>query len=272
MLAGLFRNKKMQPWEIPALPGESAADHKERKRQTYFNDQRENNLEWFKRMDFQLDVTGMRVLDLGCGHGALSISFAERGSAEVVGIDLDDDRIDFANRNLAANFPELAGRVQFRCEDVLRMSEQFDLIVSKDAFEHIDDLGGVIGHLHSMLKPGGYLAPGFSPLFFSPFGDHARYELSVPWAHAILPERFLVWWLNQRTGKGVSNSMDLGLNRLTPAEFRAIFENSGSWEDVAIQYNRGDNRLFAVFNALRRVEPVEKFFTTSIYAVARKAR
>ena len=46
--------------------------------------------------------------------------------------------------------------------------------------------------------------------------------------------------------------MDLGLNRLTPAEFRAIFENSGSWEDVAIQYNRGDNRLFAVFNALRR--------------------
>ena len=188
MLAGLFRNKKMQPWEIPALPGESAADHKERKRQTYFNDQRENNLEWFKRMDFQLDVTGMRVLDLGCGHGALSVSFAERGAAEVVGIDLDDDRIDFANRNLAANFPELAGRVQFRCEDVLRMSEQFDLIVSKDAFEHIDDLGGVIGHLHSMLKPGGYLAPGFSPLFFSPFGDHARYELSVPWAH-VLPER-----------------------------------------------------------------------------------
>ena len=65
--------------------------------------------------------------------------------------------------------------------------------------------------------------------------------------------------------------MDLGLNRLTPAEFRAIFENSGSWR-CRHPVQPGDNRLFAVFNALRRVEPVEKFFTTSIYAVARKAR
>lgn len=272
MLAGLFRKTKMQPWEIPALPGESAADHKERKRQTYFDDQRENNLEWFKRMDFQVDVEGMRVLDLGCGHGALSVSFAERGAKEVVGIDLDDDRIDFANRNLAANFPELSGRVQFRCEDVLGMVDQFDLIVSKDAFEHIDDLSGVIRHLHSLLKPGGHLAPGFSPLFFSPFGDHARYELSVPWAHAVLPERLLVWWLNQRTGKDVGTSMDLGLNKLTPAEFRAIFEDGDLWEEISIHYNRGDNRLFSVFNALRRLQPVEKFFTTSIYAVATKAR
>ncbi len=272
MLAGLFRKTKMQPWEIPSLPGESPAAHKERKRQTYFDDQRENNREWFKRMNFQIDVEGMRVLDLGCGHGALSVSFAELGAAEVVGIDLDDDRIDFANRNLAKNFPELTDRVQFRCEDVLELQDQFDLIVSKDAFEHIDDLSGVIRHLHSLLKPGGYLAPGFSPLFFSPFGDHARFELSVPWAHAVLPERMLVWWLNQRTDKGVNNSMDLGLNRLTPAQFRQIFDGEGAWDEVLIQYNRGDNPLFTVFNALRRVPPVEKFFTTSIYAVARKAR
>lgn len=254
------------------MPGESAADHKERKRQAYFDDQRENNREWFKRMDFQVDVQGMRVLDLGCGHGALSISLAERGAAEVVGVDLDDDRIDFANRNLSKMFPELADRVVFRCADVLGMVDQFDLIVSKDAFEHIDDLHGVIQHLHSLLKPGGYLAPGFSPLFFSPFGDHARYELSVPWAHAVLPERLLVWWLNQRTSKGVSNSMDLGLNRLTPSQFRSIFDDESAWEDVSIRYNRGDNRLFTVFNTLRKVTPVEKFFTTSIYAVARKAR
>ena len=124
MLAGLFRKTKMQPWEIPALPGESPAAHKERKRQTYSDDQRENNQEWFKRMNFQIDVTGMRVLDLGCGHGALSVSFAELGAAEVVGIDLDDDRIDFANRNLTKNFPELAptviGQREAPAEQILR--------------------------------------------------------------------------------------------------------------------------------------------------------
>lgn len=271
MLAGLFRNTKMKPWEIPVLPGESPADHKERRRQAYFEEQRENNLEWFKRMDFQMDVAGMRVLDLGCGHGALSIGLAERGAAEVVGLDLDDDRIDFAQRNLTRSFPELQDRIHFRCENVLHMDEQFDLIVSKDAFEHIDDLSGVIGHLHGLLKPGGYLAPGFSPLYFSPFGDHARYGLNLPWAHAIAPEALLTWLLNKRTGKAVNNSMDLGLNRLTPYEFRQIFDDPDSWGELRIQYNRGDNPLFTVFDALRQIPGIEKFFTTSIYAVARKA-
>jgi len=272
MLAGLFRTTKTKPWEIPAEPGESPADLKERRRQAYFDDQRENNLEWFKRMNFQIDVRGMRVLDLGCGHGALSLGFAERGAAQVVGLDLDADRIDFATRNRNTAFPELTERVQFRCEDVMDMNDQFDLIVSKDAFEHIDDLSGVIRHLHSLLKPGGYLAPGFSPLYFSPFGDHARYEVKIPWAHAVTPEKLLVWWLNQRTDKGVSNSMDLGLNRLTPKGFREIFADTSAWESVNIQYNRGDNRLFSVFNALRQLPGIEKFFTTSIYAVARKVR
>ena len=168
-------------------------------------------------------------------------------------------------------FPSLADRIQFRCENVLDLEDQFDLIVSKDAFEHIDDLAGVIDHLHRLLKPGGYLAPGFSPLYFSPFGDHARYGLKVPWAHAVAPESLIVWWLNKRTDKAVNNSMDLGLNRMTPREFRQIFSDSTAWDDVRIQYNRGDNRLFPAFNALRQVSPIEKFFTTSIYAVVRKA-
>jgi SAM-dependent methyltransferase len=270
MLASLFRKTKTPPWEIPARPGESDQALKERRRQAYCDDQIENSVEWFKRMDFQLDVSGMRVLDLGCGHGALSIGFAERGAASVVGLDLDDDRIDFAKRNLATAYPELADRVSFRCEDVMTLTDQFDLIVSKDAFEHIDDLGHVVGYLHSLLGPGGHLAAGFSPLFFSPFGDHARFKLSVPWAHAVLPESLLVWWLNQRTDGHASNSMDLGLNRMTPQQFRQIFEGS-DWDNLNIQYNRGDNPLFPVFRALRHLSPIERFFTTSIYAVARKS-
>jgi SAM-dependent methyltransferase len=270
MLASLFRKTKTPPWEIPARPGESAQALKERRRQAYFDDQIENSAEWFKRMDFQLDVSGMRVLDLGCGHGALSIGFAERGAASVVGLDLDDDRIDFAKRNLAAAYPELGNRVSFRCEDVMTITDQFDLIVSKDAFEHIDDLDHVVGHLHSLLAPGGHLAPGFSPLFFSPFGDHARFKLSVPWAHAVLPESLLLWWLNHRTGGQAASSMELGLNRLTPKQFRQIFDGP-DWGNLSIKYNRGDNPLFPVFRALRTLSPIEKFFTTSIYAVAQRA-
>ena len=271
MLSAMFNKQKIKPWEIPAHPGESPDDHKERRRQAYFREQQENNIEWFKRMDFQIDVSGLRVLDLGCGHGALSIGLAEKGAAQVIGIDLDHDRIDFANRKLATDFPNLQERVQFRCENVFDLQDEFDLIVSKDAFEHIEDLESVIHHLHGLLKPGGHLAPGFSPLYFSPFGDHARFAMKVPWAHAVMPEPMALRWLNRRTGKAVTSSMDLGLNRLTPSEFRAIFDDRSAWDEVRIRYNRGDNRLFPVFNALRRVPPLERFFTTSIYAVARKA-
>ena len=270
MFTALFRKKKMQPWEIPSLPGESASSHKERKRQAYFADQQENTLEWMRRMGFALDVGGMRVLDLGCGHGALSIRLAEEGAVEVVGVDLDDDRIDFAGRNLASRYPHLVGRVSFRCVDVMGMDEPFDLIVSKDSFEHIEDLGRVIRHVHHLLKPGGYLASGFSPLYYSPFGDHARFQLGVPWAHAVLPESALVWLLKQRRGVDVGSAMELGLNRLTPSEFRTILADGLEWGEVQIQYNRGDNPLFPVFNALRRAGTVEKYFTTSIYALARK--
>jgi hypothetical protein len=40
---------------------------------------------------------------------------------------------------------------------------------------------------------------------------------------------------------------------------------------MKISYNRGDNPLFPVFRAVRQLSPIEKFFTTSIYAVARKS-
>ena len=96
--------------------------------------------------------------------------------------------------------------------------------------------------------------------------------MKVPWAHALVPEAMALRWLKNRTGKDVTSSMDLGLNRLTPTEFRAIFADTTAWDHVHIQYNRGDNRLFPVFNALRQIQSLERFFTTSIYAVARKAR
>jgi hypothetical protein len=86
----------------------------------------------------------------------------------------------------------------------------------------------------------------------------------------VLPEAALVWWLNRRTGSCVSDAMDIGLNRLTPEQFRAIFEGP-DWDEMKISYNRGDNPLFPVFRAVRQLSPIEKFFTTSIYAVARKS-
>jgi len=213
------------------------------------------------------------VLDLGCGHGALSIRFAEHGAADVTGIDLDDERIDFARRNLASAFPQFGDRVEYLCQDVRDLSSynSFDLIVSKDSFEHIDDLSGILSHLYRLLKPGGCLAAGFSPLFYSPFGDHGRYKVGLPWLHALLPEALLMKWVSRVTGIKVTSSMDLGLNKLTASEFRRLFSRESDWSRVDIHYNRGDRFLMPLFNIFRQVPFLEKYFTVSIYSIARKA-
>ncbi len=42
------------------------------------------------------DVRGLRVLDIGCGHGALSLSLLRKGASYVAGIDISDNYVDEA--------------------------------------------------------------------------------------------------------------------------------------------------------------------------------
>lgn len=61
---------------------------------------------------------GDHVLDLGCGVGTAGLCLAARvAGISVLGIDLQGDLVNLANRNAAAN--ALASRVTFRVGDVL---------------------------------------------------------------------------------------------------------------------------------------------------------
>jgi len=62
----------------------------------------------------EIQYEGLKILDLGCGHGALSIDLALKGAKEIVGIDLNSELISFANRNLKSNFPELTKKYLLR--------------------------------------------------------------------------------------------------------------------------------------------------------------
>jgi len=81
------------------------------------------------------------VLGVGCGQGSLDFYIAARGARKVLGIDINEDRIGFALRILAKKYPQFSDVCQFRCTDISTVSEDnFDVIVSKDSFEHIIDL------------------------------------------------------------------------------------------------------------------------------------
>lgn len=235
----------------------------------YFQGQQTSNGEYWRRFGATVDWVGKRVLEVGCGHGAMSVAIARAG-ADVLGIDLDEGRIAFAERNVAQRFPHLADRLTFRAIDAasLPAEQKFDVIVSKDTFEHVADVAALLRALGERLaRPDGLIYAGFSPLYYSPFGDHGRAGLKVPWAHAVLPNRLVCAAAARHNGHPVGSLLDIGLNGNTPDQFRAAFRGSGL-RVVDIAYNRGDKRLLPVLEKARKRFPrLDRFSTVSIYAV-----
>ncbi len=80
------------------------------------------------------DLTGARLLDAGCGTGALALEAARRG-ADVVGIDISPQLIGIA-RDRAANDMAMA-RIQFSAGDMLDPAHgRFDYVVAMDSLIH----------------------------------------------------------------------------------------------------------------------------------------
>jgi SAM-dependent methyltransferase len=254
------------PWKLPPLPGETQAALQERRSRMTFVRQLASTAEFWRRVGLEPDVRNARVLDLGCGVGVLSVDLAQRGAMDVLGLDLDT--ISFASNYVSDTYPFLNGKIRFVSHDIAELagSEAFDFVFSKDVFEHILGLNGVVSNIHRLLKPGGKLILGTSPLYYSAFGDHDLVGHRIPWLTAI-PESLLFRFAAWKNGMQWRNAADVGLNKMTPAQFRSLFPSS-DWRIEMIRYNVGIRPSIAsVFGALRKIPLAEKFVTVSIYAV-----
>jgi SAM-dependent methyltransferase len=233
----------------------------------------DSNLEYWRRIG-QVDFKDKTILDLGCGYGALSIHAARQGAKRVLGVDIEEHSIDVARKILDTKFPEYTDVIEFACKDLASVREEFDIALSKDAFEHIDDLPEMMRTISAQLKEGGLLVTGFGPLYFSPYGDHGRYlggYRSIPWAPALLPERMLFALASRLNDAEIQSAGDVGLNKLTPKQFRKIVADQG-WTPISIEYNRGGRRGMQLLRLLRRIPLLEKYFTVSIYTQLRAPR
>ena len=84
------------------------------------------------------DMQGLRLLDAGCGTGALALQAALRG-AEVVAIDLSPTLVQLAAERMAAEHPQLPGSVTFGAGDMLSADlGHFDHVVCMDSLIHYD--------------------------------------------------------------------------------------------------------------------------------------
>ncbi len=80
------------------------------------------------------DLSGRRLLDAGCGTGALSVEAARRG-AQVVAIDLSPTLVDLARERLPDDIDPAA--IEFRSGDMLDPAlGSFDHVVAMDSLIH----------------------------------------------------------------------------------------------------------------------------------------
>lgn len=96
----------------------------------------------------------MEVLDFGAGTGLVCGKIAPH-VARVVAVDVSEAML----AQLSAK-PELKGRVEPRCQDILAvpLADRFDLVVSAMAMHHVKDTRALVGTLFAHLRPGGQLA------------------------------------------------------------------------------------------------------------------
>jgi 2-polyprenyl-3-methyl-5-hydroxy-6-metoxy-1,4-benzoquinol methylase len=237
----------------------------------YFNSGDLENKKFWKRLGGKPNLENKSVLDFGCGHGSLCIDIARSGAKKVKGIDITENILKFADINLNENFTELKDKVTFKKFDILKdvTEEKFDIIVSKDTFEHSLKLDKILIKFFNILNDGGKAYIGFGPLYNFYNGDHGRTKMMLPWFHLIFSEKFIINRINKKRDIKIEKIQDLGLSKYSLKEYEDFLRQS-SLKLKFYKTNLSDHPFSKIFNLLSKIKLLREFCTYNIYCILEK--
>ena len=135
--------------------------------------------------DAALPLSGLRVLDVGCGGGILSESMARLG-ADVHGIDVVDRNIEIAR--IHAQGQPFAARYELAAaSELLDRGVQYDAVLNMEVVEHVPDMAALMAECGRLVRPGGMMV-------VATINRTLR-----SWLFAIVGAEYLLRWLPRGT-------------------------------------------------------------------------
>ena len=222
-----------------------------------------------------------QILEIGCGEGGVLKAFIERGFT-CYGIDLSPSRIENAKKILKEEVEKkLVAFYAFDIHDDQHFGHLFgkiDLVILKDAIEHIYDQEKFMTALHKFIKPEGSVFLSFPP-WRNPFGGHQQIAASVlryvPWFH-VLPRGFYqsILKLFGESNKNIQTLLEIYDTRLSIRKFERILSLS-KWKTCRRQFfliNPGYEFKFRLkprkqIGFIGHIPELRDFISTAVYYI-----
>ncbi|HET9058194.1 MAG TPA: class I SAM-dependent methyltransferase [Chitinophagaceae bacterium] len=177
-------------------------------------------------------LSGMRVLEIGCGEAGVLKAFIEKGCV-AVGVELDDPRLVnarlFMEKELEMGLISFISKDIYQVDAATELKGKFDIVILKDVIEHIHDQKKLIAWMKSFLNPEGVIFFGFPP-WQMPFGGHQqminnKLLSKLPYYH-LLPMPLYKWVLKMG-GQDATAYAEIKETGISIERFEKIVKETG---------------------------------------------
>ena len=193
---------------------------------------KENIINNFKLKNKSKPLSGIKILDIGCGGGLLSEPMSRMG-ANVTGIDASDKNIKIAKLHSKKN----KLKINYVCSspEKLKIGNKFDVILNMEIVEHVEDIDFFLKSCSKLLKKNGLMFVAtinrtLKSYIFAIVG--AEYVLrwlpigTHEWEKFVKPEDL----------KKILMKYDLSLNKLEGMNFNIFKDEWSISKDLSVNY------------------------------------
>ena len=193
---------------------------------------KENIINNFKLKNKFRPLSGINILDIGCGGGLLSEPMSRMG-ANVTGIDASDKNIKIAKLHSKKN----KLKINYLCSspENLKIKKKFDVILNMEIVEHVEDIDFFLKSCSKLLKKNGLM-------FVATINKTLK-----SYIFAIVGAEYVLRWLPIGTHewekfvkpedlKKILMKYDLSLNKLEGMNFNIIKDEWSISKDLSVNY------------------------------------